>query len=81
MLLSALASSSGIGIEVLGLGPQDTPTLGMTIYWALLYSAFSRGMWWWWLPPIVILMLLFIALFLISSALDDVANPRLRSTN
>ena len=69
---------SGIGIEVLGLGPQDTPTLGMTIYWALLYSAFSRGMWWWWLPPIIVLMLLFISLFLISSALDDVANPRLR---
>jgi len=81
-LVGAISAAilSGIGIEVLGLGPQDTPTLGMTIYWALLYSAFSRGMWWWWLPPIVILMLLFIALFLISSALDDVANPRLRSS-
>lgn len=70
---------SGMGLEVLGLGPQDTPTLGMTIYWALLYAAFSRGMWWWWGPPIVILALLFIALFLIASALDDFANPRLRS--
>lgn len=70
---------SGMALEVLGLGPQNTPTLGMTIYWALLYSAFSRGMWWWWTPPMLILILLFIALFLISSALDDFANPRLRS--
>ncbi len=79
-LVGAISAAilSGIGIEVLGLGPQDTPTLGMTIYWALLYSAFSRGMWWWWVPPIIVLMLLFIALFLISSALDDFANPRLR---
>jgi peptide/nickel transport system permease protein len=71
---------AGLGLEVLGLGPQNTPTLGMTIYWALLYSAFSRGMWWWWGPPIVILVLLFVALFLISAALDEVANPRLRSS-
>ena len=69
---------AGLGLEVLGLGPQNTPTLGMTIYWALLYSAFSRGMWWWWGPPIIILVLLFVALFLISAALDEVANPRLR---
>lgn len=71
---------SGMALEVLGLGPQNTPTLGMTIYWALLYGAFSRGMWWWWAPPIAILVLLFVALFLIASALDDIANPRLRSS-
>lgn len=71
---------SGMGLEVLGLGPQNVPTLGMTIYWALLYAAFSRGMWWWWTPPVLILVLLFLALFLISSALDDFANPRLRSS-
>lgn len=69
---------AGIGLEVLGLGPQNTPTLGMTIYWALLYSAFNRGMWWWWLPPILILIALFISLFLITAALDEVANPKLR---
>ncbi len=69
---------SGMALEVLGLGPQNTPTLGMTIYWALLYAAFARGMWWWWGPPVLILILLFIALFLMSAALDEVANPRLR---
>lgn len=69
---------AGIGLEVLGLGPQNTPTLGMTIYWAMLYSALIRGMWWWWLPPILILIILFMGLFLVSTALDEYANPRLR---
>jgi peptide/nickel transport system permease protein len=35
-------------------------------------------MWWWWGPPTVALMMLFIGLFLISTALDEFANPRLR---
>lgn len=70
----------GIGLEILGLGPQRTPTLGMTIYWSMLYSALIRGMWWWWLPPILILMLLFVSLFLISTALDEIANPRLQGS-
>jgi peptide/nickel transport system permease protein len=69
---------AALGLEVLGFGPQDTPTLGMTIYWALLYGAFGRNMWWWWLPPIIVLAVLFVALFLISAGLDEAANPRLR---
>ena len=71
---------AGIGLEVLGLGPQRTPTLGMTIYWAQLYSALIRGLWWWWLPPILVLTLLFVGLFLTSAALDEFVNPRLRRT-
>jgi peptide/nickel transport system permease protein len=35
-------------------------------------------MWWWWLPPTISLMIIFIGLFLISVALDELANPRLR---
>jgi peptide/nickel transport system permease protein len=35
-------------------------------------------MWWWWLTPIVLIVLLFIALFLISAGLDEIANPRVR---
>ncbi len=69
---------ASIGLEVLGLGPQNSPTLGMTIYWAILFNALLRGMWWWWLPPIVVIVLLFVGLFLISSGLDEFANPRRR---
>lgn len=71
---------AGIGLEALGLGPQDKPTLGMTIFWAIYYGATLRGMWWWWGPPIVILILVFVSLFLISQGLDRYANPRLRHT-
>jgi peptide/nickel transport system permease protein len=67
-----------IGLEALGLGPQDAPDIGMTIYWAITFNALLRGLWWWWLTPIVAVMVLFIGLFLVSSGLDEIANPRLR---
>jgi peptide/nickel transport system permease protein len=71
---------AGIGLEALGLGPQDKPTLGMTIFWAIYYGATLRGMWWWWGPPIVVLVLVFMSLFMIAQGLDRYANPRLRAT-
>jgi peptide/nickel transport system permease protein len=69
-----------IGLEALGLGPQNEPTLGMTIYWSLYYTSVLRGMWWWWGPPIVTIILIFVGLFLISMGLDQIANPKLRRT-
>jgi peptide/nickel transport system permease protein len=76
------AASGGIlaavGLEALGLGPQQVPTLGMTIYYALQSSAIIRGMWWWWGGPTLILIIMFSGLFLITIGLDEVANPRLR---
>ena len=67
-----------IGLEALGLGPQSLPTLGMTIFWAISFSAMLRNMWWWWLPPIIIIATLFVGLFLLTAGLDEIANPRLR---
>lgn len=67
-----------IGLEALGLGPQDQPTLGMTIYWSIYYSSLLRGLWWWWAVPVAAIVILFVSLFLITSALDEIANPRLR---
>jgi len=69
---------AAIGLEALGLGPQDRPTLGMTIFWAIYYGATLRGMWWWWGPPIAVLVLVFMSLFMIAQGLDRYANPRLR---
>jgi peptide/nickel transport system permease protein len=69
-----------IGLEALGLGPQSQPTLGMTIYWAIFYSALLRGEWWWWAAPVGVIVILFTGLFLIAAGLDEVANPRLRRT-
>ena len=77
--VSATASAvlATIGLEALGLGPQSLPTLGMTIYWAISFSALLRGMWWWWLPPVVIIAALFVGLFLLTAGLDEIANPKL----
>ena len=52
--------------------------LGMTLCWVNFTGAVINGWWWWWLAPIVVVAVLFIALFLISIGLDEVANPRLR---
>ena len=71
---------ASIGLEALGLGPQNQPTLGMTIYWALYYTTVMRGLVWWWLPPIVIIVLIFVGLFSISAGLDRIMNPRLRGS-
>ena len=67
-----------IGLEALGLGPQSLPTLGMTIFWAVSFSAMLRGMWWWWMPPVIIIAALFVGLFLLTAGLDEIANPKLR---
>lgn len=73
---SAILAS--IGLEVLGLGSQQTLSLGMTIYYSIYYSAMWRGIWWWWLPTVTIIVLIFVGLFLISLALDELGNPKLK---
>jgi len=78
--VGAVASAvlASIGLEALGLGPQNEPTIGMTIYWAISFNAMLRGLWWWWVPPIVVVVVLFMGLFLLSAGLDEIANPRRR---
>jgi len=73
---SAILAS--IGLEAIGLGPQNEPTVGMTIYWAINFNALIRGLYWWWGVPIFFIVYLFLSLFLISAGLDQIANPRLR---
>ena len=83
-LVAALVNSTSaailasIGLEVLGLGPFEAPTIGMTLYWVNYNAAIINGWWWWWVPPIVVIGVVFIGLFLVAIGLDEVANPRLR---
>jgi len=70
---------ASIGLEALGLGPQNEPTIGMTIYWAISFNALVRGLWWWWIAPISVIVVLFVGMFLVSTGLDELANPRRRS--
>lgn len=68
-----------IGLEALGLGPQNDYTLGMMLYWAKYYGAILRGFWWWWLPPIIVIILIFVSLLFISAGMDQIVNTKLRS--
>ena len=67
-----------VGLEALGLGPQNELTLGMMIYWAQYYGAVLRGMWWWWVPPVAVIALIFVCLLAASTGLDRLVNARLR---
>jgi peptide/nickel transport system permease protein len=71
---------ASVGLEVLGLGPQNVPTIGRTLFYAFKYTALFKGMWWWWGPPVVTLAVIFTGLFWISLSLDKFANPRLRGS-
>jgi peptide/nickel transport system permease protein len=81
-LVSSVSAAilASIGLEVLGLGPMDSPTLGMTLYWVNFNAAMINGWWWWWVPPIVIIVVVFLGLFFVSVGLDEIANPRLRKS-
>jgi peptide/nickel transport system permease protein len=81
-LVSAVSSAilASIGLEVLGLGPIDAPTIGMTLYWVNFNAAMINGWWWWWAAPTVIILMVFLGLFFLSAGLDEFANPRLRQS-
>jgi peptide/nickel transport system permease protein len=71
---------ASVALEVLGLGPQNVPTIGRTLFYAFKYTALFRGMWWWWGPPVVTLAIIFTGLFWMSISLDKYANPRLKGS-
>lgn len=75
----SVAVLATVGLEALGLGPQNSYTLGMMVYWSQLYNAVLRGMWWWWIPPIAMIVWIFLGLYLVSTGVDKIANPRLRN--
>ena len=79
-LVNAVSAAilASVGLEVLGLGPIDSPTLGMTLYWVNFNAALINGWWWWWTAPIVIILVVFLGLFFLTVGLDEIANPRLR---
>ena len=81
-LVNAVSAAilASIGLEVLGLGPIDSPTLGMTLYWVNFNAAMINGWWWWWTAPTVIILTVFLGLFFLTVGLDEIANPRLRQS-
>ncbi len=79
-LVSSVSAAilASVGLEVLGLGPVEAPTLGMTLYWVNFNAAIINGWWWWWTAPMVVIVIVFLGLFFLTVGLDEIANPRLR---
>ena len=79
-----LQVSSGILAEaqlsLLGLGPKTTttPTLGLMMNWAMLYSAHTNGSWWAYFPVILTIACISFSLNLMNTGMDQVFNPALR---
>jgi peptide/nickel transport system permease protein len=77
MITSAVIAE--VGLEIIGLGPQGTTTLGLMIYWCQYYGALALGAWWWIMPPVICLVSIFVSLQMLTFGLDSIFNPRLRT--
>ncbi len=69
-----------IGLSALGLGPQNEPSLGLMAFWFIRFGAVPQGMWWWFGPPILVIAIFVVGLFMVTAGLDQIANPRLRTS-
>lgn len=78
-----LQVASGIlneaGISMLGLGPSNIVSLGTMLSWALLFEAVRTGAWWAFIPPAMTIALITFSLLFMSTGMDEIFNPRLRS--
>jgi len=77
-----LQLASGIlneaALSLLGLGPDNTISLGKMLQFAIQGEAVRTGAYWAFLPPTILLALISFGLLLLQSSMDEVFNPRLR---
>jgi len=78
VLLMSAAMIAEAGLSMIGLGVTRGVSLGIILYWAQVMEAIRRGVWWWFVPPGICLVALATALLVLSTALDEYFNPRLR---
>ena len=65
-------------LSLLGLGPSNVVSLGVMLFWALLWESARTGAWWAFVPPTLMLTLIAFSLFLLQSSLGEILDPRLR---
>jgi peptide/nickel transport system permease protein len=68
------------GLSFLGLGANGTFTLGTMLFQAYNDLALTQGAWWWFVPPGLMIALFGAALSLINFSIDEIINPKLRSS-
>lgn len=67
-------------LEFLGLGDPNAVSWGSMLYWASQSGAIFGGQWWWFLPPGLCIALVGVGLTLINIGIDEVIDPRLRTS-
>jgi peptide/nickel transport system permease protein len=80
VLVFYIALLTDAGLEFLGLGDQSKTSWGVTLYWAQTNSTVLQGEWWPFFFPGIALALTVLGLVLILAGIDELSNPRLRTT-
>lgn len=65
-------------LSLIGLGPTEGISLGTILQWSVMMDAIRRGLWWWFVPPGIAIVAVTASLLVISTAMDEVFNPKLR---
>ena len=65
-------------LSLLGLGAANTVSLGIMLFWALLWESVRTGALWAFVPPVLLLTMIVFLLLVLHSSLDEFFNPRLR---
>ncbi|MFI2293564.1 ABC transporter permease [Isoptericola sp. NPDC019571] len=71
---------SQVTLAFIGITPVSEWNWGTILFWAQNNLALQRGAWWWFVPAGLCIALLGMALTLINFGIDELVNPRLRST-
>ena len=66
-------------ISMIGLGPTTGFTLGNMLRLAIEWGALGRGAWWYFMPPGLVIVLFTGTLIILTSVIDDVLNPKVRT--
>jgi peptide/nickel transport system permease protein len=70
-----------VGLEYIGLGDVTRDSWGNMLFWAGNSDALLVGAWWWIVPPGLCIALLGAGLAMINFGIDEITNPRLRSSH
>ncbi|GAA1718112.1 ABC transporter permease [Isoptericola hypogeus] len=71
---------SQVTLAFIGITPVSDWNWGTILFWAQNNLALQRGAWWWFVPAGLCIALLGMALTLVNFGIDELVNPRLRST-
>jgi peptide/nickel transport system permease protein len=74
------AIGASVALAFAGLTNLESWSLGTVLYWAQSNNALEGGAWWWWIPPGLAVALIGTSLVLLNSGIDELGNPRLRSS-